>query len=103
MARKQAFVIDAESLKLTVDSFVALRKRIKALREKEAALAEMLFAEMKKKRKSRLLGEQFVITATPEERSSLSMDKVRQYLTPAQIKRCTVVTPFVKITSTTRE
>lgn len=99
MAKKNEFVVSDAATKLLVDEFVAVRARVIKMKKKEEELRTVLLAEMKSKRRRSLDGFLKTITVTPEECSRLNAEKVGRYLTPAQIKRCTDTTPYLKITS----
>lgn len=82
-----------------VDDFVKLRARITKLREQEEQLKQVLVDQMTRKNRNSLIGDKFVVTQTEEERTSLSRERVESFLTAAQIKKCTVKTPYTKMTS----
>lgn len=92
-------VISPAYTRVLVDDFVKLRARIAKLSALEDHLKEVLLRELSKKNRKNLIGEKFVITKTDEERVSLNKAKVETILTPAQLKRCMVTTPYTKLTS----
>lgn len=92
-------VVTQDYTRTLVDEFVKLRAQMSKLAAKEDMIKAVLLAEMKKKKRSVLSGEKFMVTKTEEERRSLSKTYVEQYLTLLQMKKCTVITSYEKLTS----
>lgn len=77
----------------TVDKLAELNAKIADLSEK----AEKLKEQLKQRGVGEYAGSEFAATVSEFDRLTLDPDKVKRYLTPAQLRRATVKTKCVSL------
>ena len=91
----------ANPTKIKVDELAKVRAQISALKEKEEQLKLTLLPKLQAK--GFLEGYAYRVELSCYDQRSISRSKLERYMTPAQITRCTNVTPVEKLVFTSKE
>ncbi len=103
MPRKLAFVPPAVkavkvSLAVKVDELAILRQEIASLKRREAELEGLLKSKLSdEKDKRSIKGQTYQVEITRMTSTSFSAVKAKEFLTPAQVRKCTKKTQYLKI------
>lgn len=81
------------NLQAAVDDLGLVKAAIADLSVKETELKNVLIDSAE----TRILGKMYQATVSDQVRTTLDVNKARQFLTEEQIKQCTVVTPCIVV------